>query len=182
MIYIIDFGSSKVPEIAREIRELEYKATICKWNDNIDLTNVKGVVLSGAPILLTKTDPAIYLEKFSFLKTTTIPILGICFGHQLVGMLFGAKVYLGEENREQKEISLINESILFNELDNPCIFKEDHTEGIELPENFICLAQSDDYPVEAMEHESKKIYGVQFHPEVSGENGKRLLKNFLNNI
>lgn len=178
MFLIINFGSSKTPQIAEVINDLGFKATIIPWKDNFTLNDqVEGLILSGAPILLTQVDQTPYLEKFLFLRETQVPVLGICFGHQLTGLLHGAEAYLGAENRTNTKIDH-NASHLFLGLKNPCDMMEDHTEGINLPEGFVSLASSKEYELEAMRHSSKKMFGVQFHPEVSGENGRILLNNF----
>ena len=178
MIYIIDFGSSKAPQIAAVISSLGYTYKVFKWNENIDFKNASGFILSGAPVLFTETDSSPYLQAYSFLKKIERPVLGICFGHQLLGVLYGAKVFKGKAIRTPVEISLLKEDKLFEGFSKSIVFEEDHTEGIDLPVDFIRLAASADYKVEAMKHPEKKIYGVQFHPEVSGEKGKQLLNNF----
>jgi len=105
--------------------------------------------------------------------------LGICFGHQLIGLLHGANVFMGEPVRTVVSMDILVQNSLFAGLPERPLFAEDHTEGITLPAEFFHLAQSGKYKVEAMKHQSKNSYGVQFHPEVSGENGKTLLFNFL---
>ena len=181
MIYIINFGSSKTSNIQQVVTSLGYECTIIPWEqtEKIDRTKATAYILSGSPTLLTEKSPEPYLEKISFLKNVTAPVLGICFGHQLLGLLFGASIYKGKAIRTSTEIKIFNHSNIFNGFNESEHFEEDHTEGITFPTTFICLASSGEYENEAMKHPSKNIFGVQFHPEVSGENGKMLLKNFL---
>ncbi|MDQ3192277.1 MAG: gamma-glutamyl-gamma-aminobutyrate hydrolase family protein [Bacteroidota bacterium] len=181
MIYIIDCGSTKTPAINSMVKEY-YSETEVILLDSIPTKfpeHTKAVIISGAPVLLSQIDAKPVVNKFSFLNTVVFPVLGICFGHQIIGIHFGSSVYLGKPVREPAKIELVKQEELFkNIFENPT-FVQDHTEGVTLPEGFIHLAKSFDYPVEAMKHPEKNIYGVQFHPEVSGENGRTLIKNFL---
>lgn len=182
MICIINFGSNKTPNIFSMVRSLGYQAIVVDGSQTteIDFEKVEAFILSGAPVLLTKTNQEPYLTQIAFVKTTNRPVLGICFGHQLIGMLFGAEVYLGQAVRTNTFIRVLKEENLFKGLSNNPLLAEDHTEGITLPIGFDRLASSDTYEVEAMKHQSKNIFGVQFHPEVSGDNGHVLMRNFLN--
>lgn len=184
MIYIIDFGSSKTRKIASNIAALGHTATIVEWDKiaSVDWKTAKGIILSGSPALFTESNGALYLERCAFLKNIQTPVLGICFGHQLLGILHGASVYKADAIRIETEISILQKNKLFEGFGEKTIMVEDHTEGITLPAGFIHLASSDKYEVEAMKHPELNIYGVQFHPEVSGENGSRLLSNFCNLI
>ena len=180
MICIINFGSSKTEKIGTCLQALGYSFQIYKWDEleHVDWKAVTGIILSGAPVLLTETDNRIYIDEFEFLLTSSIPVLGICFGHQLLGLLFGARVFKGDEIRTETEISICFKDHLFDGFDEKAKMMEDHTEGINFPDSFIKLASSEKYENEAMKHSSLNIFGVQFHPEVSGENGLKLLSNF----
>ena len=180
MIGIVNFGSSKTPQIADRLLSIGYPNEIIDWqkSEAINWNIFSGIILSGAPVLLSQTDFSKYTERFTFFKSSTIPVLGICFGHQLLGLLFGAEVFKGEEIRTDTEISVLKESKLFKGFGDTVIMMEDHTEGITLPPTFIKLASSGKYEVEAMQHSTLNLFGVQFHPEVSGENGRKLLHNF----
>ncbi|MFN4235587.1 MAG: glutamine amidotransferase-related protein [Bacteroidia bacterium] len=181
-ILIIDCGSSKVPNICNLVTDFGANIQLVKMQDlNPEhVENCNGIIISGAPILITKSDKEKLLQPFLFLKNCQIPILGICFGHQVIGMLFGAEMFLGKEVRTNIPINIVYNSPLFEGIEtSQIIVSQDHTEGITLPKDFILLANSDDYPNEAMQHKTKKIFGVQFHPETSSDLVKKIITNFL---
>jgi GMP synthase (glutamine-hydrolysing) len=180
MYHVIDFGSTKVPLIQAMIEINGHSTTVHPWEtvDPETLINAEGIVLSGSPTFLTEVDHRPYMQQCGFLKHLSIPVLGICFGHQILGILHGAKIYRGPEVREPNLISVLQPDPLFEELGKQTRMTEDHTEGITLPEGFIHLASSESYFNEGMKHPSRKIWGVQFHPEVSGVNGIKFFRNF----
>ena len=180
MILIIDCGSNKSPKIGKFIDQLgEKTACVSLADDWKDIITYKGIIISGAPILVTEIDTKPYLDKFQFLTTITIPVLGICFGHQILGMVWGASAARCKEARKSIEISLERNSKLFKGIGGNSIFNEDHCEMISLPKHFEQTATSDHCKIEGMQHLSKALFGVQFHPETSGKNGLQLLRNFL---
>ncbi|MFI5203933.1 MAG: hypothetical protein ACHQF2_05500 [Flavobacteriales bacterium] len=179
-IVIIDCGSLKVSDIGYMLKEIGV------FYDTIKLTDLKqvgsdyaGIVVSGAPVLLTETDATTYLAKFKPLLDSDLPVLGICFGHQLLGMSFGATISRCKEDRDIQTIHLKGLDNLFEGFGIWETFMEDHCECISLPATFELLGSSLVCENEAMRHISKPLFGVQFHPEVSGENGKKLFSNFI---
>jgi GMP synthase (glutamine-hydrolysing) len=181
MITIVNFGSSKTPLIAEMVSACGAENQIVKWKDCNPgyFSNSDGIIFSGSPVMFTEADHAPYFEKFAFIKSGNIPTLGICFGHQLMGILYGAKIFRGLEVRTRIKIKVVKEDVLLNDLTPETEMNEDHTEGITLPSEFIHLASSSSYTVEAMRHPALPLWGVQFHPEVSGETGKKLMANFI---
>lgn len=179
MIALLDCGSSKATAIAEQLDEyidvqsfsfLDFKATF--------LNEFSGIVISGAPILLTDIDYTPYLEHLSWIKTYQKPLLGICFGHQILGLLNGARVSKMREDRGLQEIEVIQDDIIFERLPDIFEMQEDHCEHISVPKGFDLLACSDACINEAMKHKLLPQYGVQFHPEVSGNYGHIVLSNF----
>lgn len=180
MITLIDCGSSKSPFIAEIIERFHFiqKVGLMDFSEDI-LTSSDAIVISGAPILLSEIDPTPYLEKMKWISTFEKPLLGICFGHQLLGMTFGAGISRQKEDRDWQTIEVIEPCVLFENLEPTFQMMEDHCESISIPPNFILSATSDACVNETMFHQNKPLFGIQFHPEVSGENGIHLLENFV---
>lgn len=180
-ILVVNCASRRLRNIEMAVRDGGFEAT------TVDMDRLKehgfnqyeGIIISGSPILLTQTDYTKHLEWFDFIRSIGIPILGICFGHQIVGLEFGARVFRGAEQRTKQAVEIVERDSLFRGIESNLILHEDHCEGITLPSSFDLLAKSDYYEVEAMKHKQRNIFGVQFHPEVSGEVGRRIINNFL---
>lgn len=182
MIVLINCGSSKFPEFERICQKNSVECISLNW---LDLPaqkdpNWNGVVISGAPILLTETDHSIHLRSMGRILSWQIPTLGVCFGHQIMGIHFGAGIMRCEEDRDFREIEFHKHSPLLHQLEKNSMMREDHCECISLPNDFELLASSSICEVEGIQHSSLPLYGVQFHPEVSGSPGEQLLNNFFN--
>lgn len=181
MIVIINCGSSKTPHIQDMIENFDNTQVVGMFDFNYtDFEDADGFVISGAPILITEKDPDPYLERFTWLKTTEKPVLGICFGHQMLALTYDSLANRQKEDRDLQMIEVIADCPLFDRLPDEVEFMEDHCESVSIPNHFVHIAVSDACINEAMMHESKPLYGVQFHPEVSGNNGSILLENFVN--
>lgn len=181
MIGIIDCGTSSLKEITQNIEKLNYSFKIIKFDEieDYDFKSFSGIIISGAPTLLTQVNLQEYMNLFKWIKSIDIPILGICFGHQIIGLLYNSEIHIGKRINKKQQIEIVNEDDLFINIDNNSLFREDHCEFITLPKEFVLLAKSHTGNNEAMKHKNKKIYGTQFHPEISSLNGKRILKNFI---
>jgi GMP synthase (glutamine-hydrolysing) len=180
MILIIDCGSKKTPFIEEAVDlQMDYQ-TVGLFEVTKEHTNDKlGVVISGAPILITEIDYSKYLSQLAFIKEINIPVLGICFGHQIIGLLHGALPSRQKEDRDWQLIETLEDHILFDKLPSEVEMMEDHCECISLPTDFVLLGVSDACVNESMYHKEKPLYGVQFHPEVSGNQGTVLIENFV---
>lgn len=185
MIYIIDCGSKKVKEIRKMVETLVEDWKIIPLSKVLTsvFTDAQAFIISGSPTLLTQSneqDRATWIQSVQKLLTYQLPLLGICFGHQILGLAYGATYSLCKEDRLFQRVQQKRKDSLFNDLPYPTVsLKEDHTECIELPKDFILLASSSTCQVEAMKHQKMPWYGVQFHPETSGKYGIKLIENFL---
>jgi GMP synthase (glutamine-hydrolysing) len=179
-VAIVDCGSSKVPTIAGALESLGAKADIISAHQLPGIASdlPAAIIISGNPVLICDTGTD-FLAHFEVLRTVALPVLGICFGHQVIGMLYGAEVSIGKEDRDLRRMKILQGEPLFAGLSGEDEFQEDHTEEITLPRGFIHLATSSHCFNEAMVHPELPVYGVQFHPESSGRAGKALIANFL---
>jgi len=143
------------------------------------------IVLSGSQRKLA--EPGIfetYRNEVDFMKSTQKPLLGICFGHQLMAMAFGAEVVdMGEKIDGYYMIQRIGDNEIFEGLGERFLVCESHGEMVvDLPFEFELLGNSLNCPIEVMKHGSLPIFGVQFHPERFDEKhpaGKSILENFF---
>ncbi len=187
-ILIIDFGSQFTQLIARRIRESGVFSEIISHkkikNKNID-NSIKGIILSGGPLNVYQ------INKYSFDKKiieNQIPILGICFGHQILSKLNGGKVKqskyreFGLANIHKKKESVLTKNF-FNSKNTNKVWMSHADQVSKLPKNFHVIASSQNSKFAIIENIKKNFYGVQFHPEVTHtENGKKLINNFIFSI
>ena len=183
-IIVIDFGSQVTKLIARRIREFGVYSeifTLKEFEKLKDYRSIKGIILSGGPSTVTsKKFPKIHLEIFS----KNIPILGICYGLQLITKLFGGRVGVVAGTREFGKVKLYKKknSILTKNFYNKNIANVwmSHQDAVfKIPKNFIKIASTKNSKLTIIENKNKKIYGIQFHPEVTHtERGDLILKNF----
>ncbi len=179
---LIDGGSSKVNVLAQLVdpfvRSMD-RVALEKAN-TFDFQGVEALILSGGPHLFTGADQEGLRARFAFLEQVSLPILGICLGHQALALDAGGEVFRGEERRDVDVIRFrAPEHPLCAGLGTRAVVSEDHCEGASLPEGYRQLASSAFYPNEAMANNERRRFGVQFHPETSGPVGARLIRNFL---
>lgn len=181
MILIIDCGSQKTPYIEQAVDlQMDFKTVGLSDATEKSAENAMGIIISGAPILITEVDPLPYLEQLSWILQVNIPVFGICFGHQIIGLLHDAHAARQKEDRDWQTIESLEEHPLFDKLPTEFEMMEDHCESISVPRDFKLLAVSDACVNEAMYHKTKPLFGVQFHPEVSGNQGTLIIENFVN--
>ena len=185
-IIILDFGSQYTQLIARRVREQGIYCEIHPFHlstDEIAAKQPKGVILSGGPSSVTDEDaPRVSAD---FYDKIGAPILGICYGMQLVALDLGGAIEPAarREYGHAKVKVLSGQTSLFNELPFELDVWMSHGDHMtRLPDGFLAVATSDDVPT-AIENPERGIYCVQFHPEVSHTPlGKEILRNFLFDI
>ncbi|MBL6785436.1 MAG: glutamine-hydrolyzing GMP synthase [Rickettsiales bacterium] len=186
-IVILDFGSQLTKLIARRVRELNYYSVI----ENFDITAEKikeldaaAIILSGGPASVSgENAPKVDKKIFEL----NLPIFGICYGQQLIADYFGANVTTAKEREFGKaEIQLTEDHLLFAnyaDFHHQQVWMSHGDKIDDLPKGFHVIAKTANAPFAMIANDDKKIYGTQFHPEVSHSiNGEILLKNFLENI
>ncbi len=183
-ILILDFGSQFTQLIARRIREAHVYCEIHPFNidvEKIKSFNPKGIILSGGPNSVYD-DNAPTIDKN--ILELGIPILGICYGMQLIAYLDGCDV-INSDKREYGHVSIkiIKDNILFKSLDQDKehIVWMSHGDSVKsIPAGFETIAISKNTEYAAIQNTEKKIYAIQFHPEVvHTKNGFTIIKNFL---
>ena len=181
-ILILDFGSQYTQNIARKVRECQVYCEIHPCTlpfDKIKDFNAKGIILSGGPASVLEKDALLCDRRLFELK---IPILGICYGMQLITHMLGGKVD-PSPHREfgRAELMLKEFSHLFEEVNNNSTVWMSHGDRIsKLPEGFKGIAFTGNSPLAAIENSVARVYGLQFHPEVVHTvDGTRILNNFL---
>ncbi|MGB2697827.1 MAG: glutamine-hydrolyzing GMP synthase [Candidatus Zixiibacteriota bacterium] len=185
LIIVLDFGSQYTQLIARRIREQNVFCKILPFNSEIDTDdrkNLKGIVLSGGPSSVFDENAPLLDKKILELN---VPILGICYGLQIIAHILSGKVEKSEKREYGRAtIDIQDSSDLFKGLGKKQNVWMSHGDFvIELPDNYQVMATTESIPYAAIKDPEKKIYGLQFHPEVvHTENGKIMLQNFLFDI
>ena len=184
-ILVLDFGSQYTQLIARRIRESNVYSEILPWDideEKIKAINPKGIILSGGPDSVTNS----YTPRIpQAVLDMDIPLLGICYGMQTLAEQMGGQVVSADQKEfGHAELTVHMESILFSDLDKTLNVWMSHGDQVQdLPDNFELVASTATAPIAAMQHSSKPIYAIQFHPEVTHtEEGQIVLNNFIFNI
>ena len=178
-IIILDFGSQVTQLIARRVRELQVYCEIHPYNHIPEIDeSVKGIILSGSPCSVREEDsPRINLAAFG-----DLPILGICYGAQLLAYLGGGSVE-ASQHREygRAHLKSVRNSILLQDVSaNSQVWMSHGDTIMELPAEYELIGSTETVRVAAFAHVSKPIYGIQFHPEVThSTEGSILIQNFV---
>ncbi len=184
-VLILDFGGQYKELIARRVRECSVYSVVKPGEisvEEIKKINPIGIILTGGPNSVYKEDsPHCSKEIFKL----NIPILGICYGTQLLAWSVGGTVEpcsVSEYGKTKMKVD--TNSLLYKDMDKEQIGLMSHTDQITvLPEGFKSIANTEHCPNASIENPDRKLYGVQFHPEVeSTPNGTQIIKNFLYNV
>ena len=185
LILILDFFGQYNQLIARRIRECNVYSEIVPFNTPIEKIKEKkpmGIIFTGGHANVYKED-APMCDKQIF--NLDIPILGICYGMQVMTHILGGKVERADKREYGvTEVNINNESSIFKGFSDKNNFLMSHTDFVsKLPEGFENIASTIDCPNAAIQNIEKKFYGIQFHPEVNlSENGIQVLKNFIYDV
>lgn len=185
-VIVIDFGGQYAHLITRRVRDLGVYSEIQPFDVTMEkLNQIKpiGIILSGGPSSVYETDAPHLSDNFiQYVKTNKVPILGLCYGHQLLGQIYGGKVVPHQKKEYGKTPLKANRlDFMFKDVPNESIVWMSHGDQVEkLPPGFEVFGSTTTCPIAAMGHIEKKIYGVQFHPEVKHtEYGDKIIRNFL---
>ena len=185
LVLVLDFGGQYNQLIARRVRECNVYCEVHPYNlslEKIKEMNPKGIIFTGGPnSVYGENSPLCDREIFEL----GIPVLGICYGSQLMAHVLGGSVATAPVSEYGKTVVKIDtESKLFKDVHETTICWMSHTDYIEkAPENFKIIGKTPVCPVAAMEYEEKNLYAVQFHPEVMHTvEGSKMLSNFVYNI
>ena len=185
LVLVLDFGGQYNQLIARRVREAKVYCEVLPYNASIDRIksmNPKGIIFTGGPAtVLDPKAPFCSQEVFEL----GVPVLGICYGMQLMGVMLGGSVdRAGQREYGKIDLKVNTGSVLFEGIETETTCWMSHTYFVNsLPEGFANIASSSNCPQAAMENPGKKFYGVQFHPEVMHTpRGRDILNNFLYKI
>lgn len=184
-ILVLDFGSQYTQLIARRIREAKVYSEIMPFNVTIEKIRKfrpKGIVLSGGPSSVYQEGAPVCTKKVFELG---VPVLGICYGMQLMTHLFGGKVAKAVKREYGKaELFVDDKSGILKGLGKDTVVWMSHGDKIDvMPEGFKAIGHTSNAPVAAMGNPEKKFYGLQFHPEVvHTPKGVQILQNFVYDI
>lgn len=184
-VLVVDFGAQYAQLIARRVREAHVHSEIVRRDitpDEIRERRPIGLILSGGPASVYADDA---LRMDSAILELGIPVLGICYGHQLIADLAGGEVSnTGDAEFGNTSMALTGDSILLRELpEEQPVWMSHRDQVIRAPDGFVSVATTTGAAVAAMENRDRGLYGVQFHPEVAHTpRGSEILKRFLYDV
>ncbi|WP_185883052.1 glutamine-hydrolyzing GMP synthase [Blattabacterium cuenoti] len=185
IIIILDFGSQYSHMIARRIRDIGIYSLLYPYHISINrilYNKPKGIILSGGPSSVYRNDSLLISDNIFQLD---IPILGICYGMQVISFIFGGQINKSKNKEYGKSDFIIDkENSLFYQIPKKSVVWMSHFDEVtHLPKQFQIMGHTSSCSIAAFKHVNKNIYAVQFHPEVKNtEFGIHMLKNFSMNI
>jgi GMP synthase (glutamine-hydrolysing) len=194
VIYIVDnhqqYGiTGSTPQIQRAINAITAEPCVMEHYTDACLARLeelgaKAVILGGSGDPWESCDLATFAGEFDIIRKASIPVLGICGGHQLIGFAYHVEVGgIGFTEEDYREIDIVEDDPLFNGLKGRFVVRESHHDEVKsLPAKFVLLASNSDCRIQAMRHPKRFVYGVQFHPEFFNQeypDGRIILENFL---
>ena len=180
-ILVLDFGSQYSHLICRRIREFSVFAELVPYDityEEIQKHNPKGIIFSGGPSSVYNSEAPVPENK---IFNMDLPLLGICYGHQLIVEEFGGKVKRANKEYGSSILTIDNDSDLLNGVGKSVRAWMSHgDEAEEIPSGFKIIGHTEGAKAAAIASDEKSVYGIQFHPEVvHTEQGTQILKNFV---
>ena len=180
-IVVLDFGSQYSHLICRRIREFSVYAELVPYDisyDELQKLNPTGIIFSGGPSSVYNSDAPIPEDKIFEMD---LPLLGICYGHQLIVNKYGGKVKRANKEYGSSLLTIDNDKDLLNGVGESVRAWMSHgDEAEQIPEGFKVIGHTESAKAAAIASDEKSIYGIQFHPEVvHTEQGTEILKNFV---
>ncbi|MEC6833118.1 glutamine-hydrolyzing GMP synthase [Photobacterium toruni] len=192
-ILILDFGSQYTQLIARRIREIGVYCELWSWDvDEADIRefNPNGIILSGGPESVTEAGSP---RAPQYVFDAGVPVFGVCYGMQTMAEQLGGKV-AGSDEREfgYAQVKIVEQTAFLKDIQDAVaadgtplldVWMSHGDKVVEIPADFVKVAETDTCPFAAMANEDKRFYGVQFHPEVTHtRQGMKLIENFVMNV
>ncbi len=184
MILIIDNQSSFIKKFKRQfLSEQDFDYVFFDHNQPITLSvksEVSGIMLSGGRG--NPYEPLNLTANFVALMNFDVPVIGFCLGHEIIAAAYRGRIKkLDKYHQKRETVRITKDDPIFEGVENQeVVLVKRHSYHVsELPETFVSLAESDTTPNEIIRHREKPIYGFQAHPEVSGGDGLKMVKNFL---
>lgn len=183
-ILVLDFGGQYNQLIARRVRENNVYSEIRPYTapiEEIKAADYKGIILTGGPKSVYGESAVLYSRELFELG---IPVMGICYGAQLMAHMLGGEVTAGASEYGKVEVKVDNGSKLFADIPPKTVCWMSHTDYIrQVPLGFKIVGKTDVCPVAAMENPKDRLYAVQFHPEVMHTPlGSKMIRNFIYNV
>jgi len=192
-VLVLDYGSQYTQLITRRVRELDVFSVLAPGDaslDRIKQSKPKAIILSGGPNSVhVENSPSVPEGFFEYVSANAVPVLGICYGMQLLVQRLGGVVERAREAEYGRMPVIVdaNDTILYGanvpKGDSQQVWMSHGDEATKLPEGFKCVAKSEAGAIVAIEHGEKRLFGLQYHPEVThSERGHETLKRFLFDI
>ncbi len=191
MVYLIDMQHLVID--CTKPKDKDFNSRLYRYLDIIadyDVVNIeeigestlgkyKTIIITGVPVTYPLDSIYETAKRLECIKSVNIPVLGICLGHQVIGVLFGSKIYEhGEAEHGDRKVTIVNDDKIFKDMSHEFHAQTLHTASVSLPHSFKHLAKSYSCHNESMKHKEKDIYGFQFHPEFK-ESSRAVIRNFI---
>ncbi len=176
-VLILNNNTSFLEELIEMLGNFKYEVINFKDFKERDAEKFSHIILTGGN---EKLDLDFFSEEKKLIENSKKPILGICFGHQLIAKIFGGKpIKLNSKKKGNFDVNLIKKDILFNDLKEKInVYFSSFYSMKNLGKDLIVLGKSNS-GIEIIKHKDRNLYGTQFHPEIKSQDGEKIINNFL---